>query len=51
MGWQVPRAKMLACAVRMVSESDVPCSLLYVGKKFPDKVHRDRDPPIVSRPA
>jgi len=36
----VPRAKMLACATRMVSESSTPLSLLYVGPPQPDTVPR-----------
>ena len=34
----IPRAKMLACALKMASEASVPLSLLYVGPPQPDKV-------------
>jgi len=36
----VPRAKMLRAAVRMLSESAIPLSLLYVGAQQPDTVPR-----------
>ena len=34
----VARTKMLQCAVKMVSMCETPLSLIYVGKKQPDKV-------------
>ena len=36
----IPRAKVLACAVRMVTRSATPLSLIFVGKLHSEKVPR-----------